>query len=487
VKLLSDILYKVRLEEVVGSTHIAIEDITADSRAVRPMGLFVAVAGVRSDGHRFISAATDAGAIAIICEEYPETIDPRATYVKVKSSADALGIAAANFYDNPSEKLKVVGVTGTNGKTTTATLLFQLARGMGYPSGLLSTVVNRINDKTIEATHTTPDAVSLQRLLADMVKAGCEYCFMEVSSHAIHQRRIAGLSFTGAVFTNITHDHLDYHGSFEEYALAKKRLFDDLPSGAFALSNADNDHGDFMLNDTRAKKRSYGLFSVADYDTQILENDFDGLQLNLNGIPFHSRLVGAFNAYNLLAVFATAIELGMKEGEVLQTLSGLEPVDGRFRHFKTGNGITAIVDYAHTPDALDNVLNTIGQIRTRNEKVITVVGCGGDRDRSKRPLMAAIAAQKSDQVILTSDNPRSEEPQAIIDEMKTGLDPVGQRKTISLTDRKEAIRLACTLAKSGDIILIAGKGHEKYQEIKGVKNAFDDFAIVTATLRELAK
>jgi len=487
MKLLSDILYKVRLDEVVGSTNVAISGITADSRAVKTMDLFVAVTGVRADGHRFIGQATQAGAAAVICEEYPEEINPKVTYVKVKDSTEALGLAAANFFDNPSEKLKVVGVTGTNGKTTTATLLFDLVRKMGYPAGLLSTVVNRINSQSIPSTHTTPDAVALQGLMAQMVDAGCEFCFMEASSHAIDQRRIAGVEFTGAAFTNLTTEHLDYHETMEAYLHAKKRLFDGLSSRAFAVFNIDDPNGELMAADCNAKVKSLSLHGVADYKGRVLENEFEGLQMTINGTPFHSPLVGGFNAYNLLTVYAIAIELGLKETEVLTALSSLGPVEGRFMYFRTASGITAIVDYAHTPDALENVLGTIRQIRTGNEQIITVVGCGGDRDRTKRPLMARVAAELSTQVVLTSDNPRSEDPQAIIEEMLAGLDPVSKRKTISLTDRKEAIRLACTLAQPGDIILIAGKGHEKYQEIKGVKNPFDDFAIVTQTLKEMTK
>lgn len=488
MKLLSDILYKVRLEEVAGSTNVAISGVTADSRAVKAMDLFVAVPGVKSDGHRFIKQATDSGAAAVICEIYPEEINPKVTYIKVKSSAEALGWTAANFFDNPSEKLRVVAITGTNGKTTTATLLFNLVRAMGFPAGLLSTVVNRINDKSIEATHTTPDAVSLQKLLAEMVDSGCEFCFMEASSHAIDQRRIAGIEITGAGFTNLTAEHLDYHETMEAYLNAKKRLFDDLPAKAFAVINADDPSGELIGADTKARVKFYTVHGgIASYKARILENEFDGLQLSLNGVPFHSRLVGSFNAYNLLTVYSIALELGLNEQEVLKTLSGLEPVEGRFMHFRTATGITAIVDYAHTPDALDNVLETINTIRTGNEQILTVVGCGGDRDKTKRPLMAQTAAKYSNQLVLTSDNPRSEDPLLIIEEMKAGLDPIGKRKTISLSDRKEAIRLACTLAQPGDIILIAGKGHEKYQEINGVKTPFDDYSVVTATLKELAK
>lgn len=484
---LSDILYKARILELTGPTNLRITGVTADSRQVQPGYLFVAVKGTQTDGHRYISAAMEKGASAIVAEDFGEIQSDSCTLVQVSDSAEALGHIASNFYDQPSTKLKVIAVTGTNGKTTVTSLLFQLFRSLGYSCGLLSTVVNRIDEEEIPATHTTPDAVSLNAMLDRMAGHGCEFCFMEASSHAIHQHRVSGVHFTGAVFTNITHDHLDYHGTFANYIKAKKALFDLLPKTAFALVNRDDSHGDVMVQNTKARIRSYALKSMADYKARVLENLFSGLHLILDGHDLYSRLVGGFNAYNLLAVYGTAIELGMDKLEVMTRLSVLESVSGRFQYVKGQTEVTAIVDYAHTPDALENVLKTIKEIRTGNEKVITLVGCGGDRDKSKRPVMAQIAAKFSDQVILTSDNPRSEDPDQIISEMKAGLDPIGLRKSLSLTDRKEAIRLAVTLAQSGDIILIAGKGHEKYQEIKGEKFPFDDLALVNESLQSLQK
>jgi UDP-N-acetylmuramoyl-L-alanyl-D-glutamate--2,6-diaminopimelate ligase len=402
--------------------------------------------------------------------------------VQVSNSAEALGYIAANFYDNPSEKLKVIAVTGTNGKTTTATLLYRIVRKLGYKAGLLSTVVNRINDKEVPSTHTTPDAISLQKLMSDMVEAGCEYCLMEASSHALHQHRITGVNIKGAVFTNITHDHLDYHKTFNEYIKAKKILFDILPSSAFALINHDDRHSEIMIQNTKAKAKTYALQSMADYKTKILDNSFSGLHLSIDQQELYTRLIGDFNAYNILAVYATCIELGFDKMDVLTAISTVEAPEGRFEYFTNADNITAVVDYAHTPDALKNVIETIQNIRTGNERLITVVGCGGDRDRTKRPVMAKLAAELSDQAILTSDNPRSESPEAIIEEMRTGLDPILLRKTLSITDRMEAIRTACSFARPGDIILIAGKGHEKYQEINGVKHPFDDLTIAKETL-----
>ena len=482
MKLLKDILYKSRITEVRGSTNIAVESITMDSRAVKSFCLFVAVKGVTTDGHAYIDNAIKAGAVAIVCEAIPAEVNDAITYVQVSNSAEALGYIAANFYDNPSEKLKVVAITGTNGKTTTATLLYRIVRKLGYKAGLLSTVVNRINDKEVPSTHTTPDAISLQKLMSDMVEAGCEYCLMEASSHALHQHRITGVNIKGAVFTNITHDHLDYHKTFNEYIKAKKILFDILPSSAFALINHDDRHSEIMIQNTKAKAKTYALQSMADYKTKILDNSFSGLHLSIDQQELYTRLIGDFNAYNILAVYAACIELGFDKMDVLTAISTVEAPEGRFEYFTNADNITAVVDYAHTPDALKNVIETIQNIRTGNERLITVVGCGGDRDRAKRPVMAKLAAELSDQAILTSDNPRSESPQAIIEEMRTGLDPILLRKTLSITDRMEAIRTACSLARPGDIILIAGKGHEKYQEINGVKHPFDDLTIAKETL-----
>jgi len=482
VKLLKDILYKSRITEVRGSTNIAVESITMDSRAVKSFCLFVAVKGVSTDGHAYIENAIKGGAVAVVCEAIPAEVNDAITYVQVSNSAEALGYIAANFYDNPSEKLKVVAVTGTNGKTTTATLLYRIVRKLGYKAGLLSTVVNRINDKEVPSTHTTPDAISLQKLMSDMVEAGCEYCLMEASSHALHQHRITGVNIKGAVFTNITHDHLDYHKTFNEYIKAKKILFDILPSSAFALINHDDRHSEIMIQNTKAKAKTYALQSMADYKTKILDNSFSGLHLSIDQQELYTRLIGDFNAYNILAVYATCVELGFDKMDVLTAISTVEAPEGRFEYFTNADNITAVVDYAHTPDALKNVIETIQNIRTGNERLITVVGCGGDRDRAKRPVMAMLAAELSDQAILTSDNPRSESPEAIIEEMRTGLDPILLRKTLSITDRMEAIRTACSFARPGDIILIAGKGHEKYQEINGVKHPFDDLTIAKETL-----
>ena len=482
MKLLSDILYKAGLIEVNGSTNVAITSMTFDSRKVEKDGLFVATRGTQTDGHDFIEKAISLGAVAVVCEEFPATIHEKVSYAKVSDSAAALGIMAANFYDHPSESLKLVGVTGTNGKTTTVTLLYQLFRAMGNKAGMFTTVRNMINSEEIPSTHTTPDAVELNKLLRKMVDAGCKYAFMEVSSHSIVQKRISGLHFAGGVFTNITHDHLDYHKTFEEYLKAKKTFFDQLPSDAFALVNKDDKNGAVMVQNTRALKRSYSVLSAGDFKCRILENHFTGLQLSIDSTEMWSKLIGSFNAYNLLAVYATAMMLGQDKMNVLTTLSTLGSVEGRFQYVRNDNGVTGIVDYAHTPDALQNVLKTINDIRTGNEQVITVVGCGGDRDTAKRPVMASIACELSDRVILTSDNPRSEEPEAILAQMQKGVEKHSTKKTLSITDRKEAIRTAVALARPGDIILVAGKGHEKYQEIKGVKYPFDDMEMLKENL-----
>ncbi len=487
MKLLKDILFKSRIQQVFGSTHVAIEHITMDSRDVKPFSLFVAVAGTTVDGHNFIDKAIATGAVAIVCEKIPDYPAGNITFIQVQNSAEALGYIACNFFENPSEKIQIIAVTGTNGKTTTATLLYRLALKMGFKAGLLSTVVNKINNRDVEATHTTPNAVALNALLNDMVAAGCTYCFMEASSHALHQHRITGIQLKGALFTNITHDHLDYHGTFNEYIKAKKILFDILPASAFAITNVDDRHGEIMVQNCKGKTKTMALHSMADYRAKVLENGFAGLHLHIENQDVYTQLIGGFNAYNILAVYAAAMELGLDKMEVLTAISGLQAPEGRFQFIKTPKGVTAVVDYAHTPDALKNVLKTIAEIRTGNEQVISVVGCGGDRDKTKRPEMARIAGEWSNRIILTSDNPRSEDPQAIINEMKTGLDPVMVKKTLALTDRKEAIKLACTLANEGDIVLIAGKGHERYQEVAGVKHPFDDFQIVSETLTLLEK
>ncbi|MGP8216272.1 MAG: UDP-N-acetylmuramoyl-L-alanyl-D-glutamate--2,6-diaminopimelate ligase [Bacteroidia bacterium] len=482
MKKLKDILYKVALVEVAGSTDVAVSAIQLDSRKVTEGALFIAIKGTLTDGHKFIDQTIKNGAVAILCEVMPENRVEGISYIRVKNSSAALAIIADNFYDHPSSGLKLVGITGTNGKTTTATLLYKLFRGLGYKTGLLSTVRNQINDKQFPATHTTPDSIDLNRILNDMVAAGCTHCFMEVSSHAIVQNRTAGISFAGGVFTNITHDHLDYHQTFEAYIKAKKRFFDELPSGAFALVNKDDANGMVMLQNTKAAKKTFALKSPADFKCKIVENSLAGLVMNIDSREIWTKLIGAFNAYNLLGIYATAILLGEEKEEVLKVLSSLDPVEGRFQYAKSPNGTIGIVDYAHTPDALENVLSTLQEVRAENEKIITVVGCGGDRDRTKRPVMASIACEKSDKVILTSDNPRSEEPAEIIHEMEKGVNTLCRKKTISITDRREAIKAACQMAGKGDIILLAGKGHEKYQEIKGVKHPFDDMEILCETL-----
>ncbi len=487
MKLLSELLYKTGIEEIKGNTNLAITSICFDSRKVTRDTLFIATKGTTVDGHSFIDSAIQDGAMAIICKVFPEEIIDKITYVKVKDSSNALGIISSNFFDNPSSKLKLVGVTGTNGKTTTATLLYLLYRSLAKKVGLLSTVKNRIIGETISSTHTTPDAISINELLAQMVDKGCTHCFMEVSSHSIHQRRIAGLEFDVALFTNITHDHLDYHKTFDEYIKAKKLFFDELPLGAVAITNADERHGSTMVLNTKADVKKYGLKAMADYKCRLIENSFEGLQLNIDGKDVWTRIVGSFNAYNLLAVYSTAVELGEDNMDVLTSLSSLSAVEGRFQHFKSNSGIIAIVDYAHTPDALKKVLNTVKDIRSGNEQLITVIGCGGDRDRAKRPLMARIAANLSDRVFATSDNPRSENPDAIINEMKLGLDPIELAKILSITDRGEAIKTACALAQPGDIVIVAGKGHEKYQEINGIKHPFDDLEVLEDSFKILQK
>jgi UDP-N-acetylmuramoyl-L-alanyl-D-glutamate--2,6-diaminopimelate ligase len=474
MKLLSEILDGIPATELQGADDMEINSIVFDSRKVVPGCLFVAVRGTVVDGHDYIEQAMKDGASAIICEDLPGHSVGEVAFIMVADSAAALGLIAANFYNNPSKKLQLVGVTGTNGKTTVATLLYQLFRDLGYKCGLLSTVENKINGTVIPATHTTPDQVVLNSLINDMADQGCDYCFMEVSSHAIAQHRIEGLHFAGGIFTNLTHDHLDYHKTFDNYLKAKKTFFDNLPKAAFALTNIDDKNGNIMLQNSKAARKSYALKSMADFKAKILENQFGGLLLQLDGEDVWFKMVGSFNAYNLLAVYGAAVLLGQEKTTVLTSLSKLSGAEGRFDYFISLNKVIGIVDYAHTPDAVQNVLSTIHDIRKGNEKVITIIGCGGDRDKTKRPVMAKVACQWSDKVILTSDNPRSEVPEQIIKDMEAGVDASGKRKTISITDRHEAIKTACHLAAPGDIILLAGKGHEKYQEIKGVRTHFDD-------------
>ena len=480
------ILQHVAVKDVIGSRQRSITSLVFDSRKAIAGTAFFAIRGAATDGHQFIEAVIAQGCDVIFSEEQisvPDTV----TVVLVESTKEALAIAANIFYDEPSKHIKLVGVTGTNGKTTTTTLLFNLYTGLGFHCGLLSTVVNKIGAREILSTHTTPDPVSLNALLAEMVEDGCSHCFMEVSSHAIHQHRITGLHFAGAVFTNITHDHLDYHKTFAEYIRVKKAWFDHLDSKAFALTNVDDKNGMVMLQNTTARNFSYALKSPADFKVKVLENQFSGLVLQLNGVEVWTRLIGDFNAYNLLAVYAVSQLLGEDSTEVMTALSTLESVEGRFQYVVSNAGVTAIVDYAHTPDALENVLKTIGNIRTGNETVFTVVGCGGDRDREKRPKMAAIACELSNKVILTSDNPRSENPDAILSEMMTGVEGQHFKKTLSITDRLQAIKTAVSMAEKGDIILIAGKGHEKYQEINGVKHDFDDMQTVKNIFNQFDK
>lgn len=484
---LKDILWKVAIEAVHGSTDVAIEKMKFDSRKVSENDVFIAIRGTISDGHEFIETAINKGAIAIICDSFPEIIVSGITYIKVNDTNKAMAFMAANYFENPSQKLKLIGITGTNGKTTIASLLFQLFQKAGFKTGLLSTVKIVVDTNEYKATHTTPDSISINHYLNEMVIAGVEYCFMEVSSHGIHQKRTEGLHFNGGVFTNLSHDHLDYHATFSEYRDVKKSFFDYLPKTAFALSNIDDKNGSVMLQNTNARKLTYALKTYADYKAQILENQLSGLLLKINDNEVWVRLIGTFNAYNLLAIYGTAVESGMESLEVLRLLSELESVSGRFQYIISDGKITAIVDYAHTPDALENVLKTINDIRTKNEQLITVVGCGGDRDKTKRPVMAGIAADLSDKIIITSDNPRTENPETIIEEMEAGVAPHNYKKTVSIVDRKQAIKTACQLAQANDIILIAGKGHETYQEINGVRHDFDDMKIVKEMLDQLNK
>ncbi len=484
---LKDILYKVSIEAVKGSTEIAVNKIEFDSRKIQENDVFVAIRGTLSNGHDFIEKAINLGAVVVICDTLPDVIVTGITYIQVKDTNSALAFMANNYYDNPSSKLKLVGITGTNGKTTVASLLYQLFKKAGYKVGLLSTVKIMVDEVEYKATHTTPDSLTINYYLNEMVAIGCEYCFMEVSSHGIHQKRTEGLHFEGGVFTNLSHDHLDYHPTFAEYRDVKKSFFDHLPKTAFALTNIDDKNGLVMLQNTYAKKLTYALKSYADYKAQILENQLSGLLLKINENEVWVKLIGTFNAYNLLAIYGTAVQLGVESFEALRLLSELESVSGRFQFIVSDKKITAIVDYAHTPDALENVLKTINDIRTKNEQLITVVGCGGDRDKTKRPIMADIATQMSDKAIITSDNPRTENPAIIIAEMEAGVEPQNFKKSLSIEDRKQAIKTACQLANPNDIILIAGKGHETYQEINGVRHDFDDMKIVKEFLEQLNK
>ncbi|WP_299580735.1 UDP-N-acetylmuramoyl-L-alanyl-D-glutamate--2,6-diaminopimelate ligase [uncultured Sunxiuqinia sp.] len=475
---LKKILNKQTYELVEGNLAIEVGNLHFDSRQVKAGDVFVAVAGTHVDGHQFIQKAIDQGAVAVIAQQFEGIEATGVSLIKMADTALALGQLAANYYDNPSAKLKVVGVTGTNGKTTIATLLYQLFQKLGYQVGLISTIKYYVGDHDLPATHTTPDALQIQSLMAKMVDAGCEYCFMEVSSHAIHQERISGVAFDGGIFTNLTHDHLDYHETFAEYLKAKKKFFDQLPQAAFALTNADEKNGMVMLQNTKAVKKTYGLKSLADYKCKVLEKHFDGMLLRIGEHEVWTHFAGVFNAYNLMAVYASALLLGESAESVLPVISDLKPVAGRFEMLRSPEGKYAVVDYAHTPDALKNVLNGITEIRTGNEQVITVVGAGGDRDKTKRPIMAQEAVQQSDKVILTSDNPRSEVPEQIIADMQTGVEPHQTGKVLAIVNRREAIRTACMLAQPGDIILVAGKGHEDYQEIMGVKHHFDDKEVI---------
>lgn len=474
MKILKDIIKNVEIKRIIGDDTIPVHAIEPDSRKVTQNEVFVAIKGTQSDGHQYIDKAIAQGASVVVCENLPNNPDPRIVWVQVDNSAKALGRMACNFYNNPSEKIKLVGITGTNGKTTTVTLLYRLFESLGYKAGLISTVVYKVHHQEFEATHTTPDALTINRLLAEMVNQGCSYAFMEVSSHSLVQHRTEGLNFAGAIFSNITHDHLDYHETFDNYIRAKKMLFDSLSSEAFALINLDDKNSRVMVQNTRAQVKTYAMRTMADFRVKVIESHFDGMHLQINGLDMHTPFIGHFNAYNLLAVYATAVLLGVDSTEALTHLSAQHDVPGRFQAIRSSNGIVAIVDYAHTPDALVNVLNTINQLRKGNEQLITVVGAGGNRDKTKRPIMARVCVEQSDRVILTSDNPRNEDPNDIINDMLAGVDSANRQKVLTIPNRAEAIRTATLLAKPGDIILLAGKGHETYQEIQGIKHHFDD-------------
>jgi UDP-N-acetylmuramoyl-L-alanyl-D-glutamate--2,6-diaminopimelate ligase len=481
-KLLNHILYNVTLQAVAGKTDIEVGNIEFDSRKVQENDVFIAIKGTSVDGHSYIKSAENLGASVIVCEVLPDQLTKGVTYVEVADSAQALGIMATNFYDNPTRKIKLVGITGTNGKTSVANHLYRLFLSAGYRCGLISTINYMIGDKELPSTHTTPDALQINKLLAEMVSDGCDYCFMEVSSHALIQHRIAGLEFTGAVFTNITHDHLDYHQSFDAYIKAKKSLFDGLPKTAFALTNIDDKRGNVMLQNTQASKHFYALKSAAEFKAKIISNNLEGLELDIDGMQVWFRVFGSFNAYNLLAVYGTAQLLGMVPSDVLTLMSNLKAAPGRFEQVPNDLGLIALVDYAHTPDALSKVLETISEFRSGNEQVITVFGCGGNRDKDKRPLMSEAACKYSDKVIMTSDNPRNEDPEKILDDMMEGVSASNKRKVLRIVSREEAIKSACMMANKNDIILVAGKGHEDYQEIKGKRFPFDDKEVLRRIL-----
>ena len=487
MKLLKDILYKVSVNAVYGDTNVKVAQVDFDSRKIVKDSLFVAQKGTSVDGHLYIDKAISLGATTIICEQLPSYLEANITFIQVEDSNKTLAIIASNFYDNPSSKLKLIGVTGTNGKTTVASLLYQLFKKSGYKTGLLSTVQILVDTTVFKATHTTPNSVTINYYLHQMVLLGVDYCFMEVSSHGIHQKRTEGLEFAGGIFTNLSHDHLDYHVSFATYRDVKKSFFDSLPKTAFALTNLDDKNGNIMLQNTKARKRTYALKTLADYKAKIIEKSFSGTLISINGTEFWTKLIGNFNAYNLAAIIGVAYELGLEKIEILTIISQLESVSGRFEYLVSDNGVIAIVDYAHTPDALKNVLETINDIRTNNEKLITVIGCGGDRDKTKRPKMAHIASQLSNQAIFTSDNPRTENPETILEEMEIGVSAENLKKIITITDRRQAIKTACKFSETGDILLIAGKGHENYQEIRGERSHFDDLVEVKKYFNLLKK
>ena len=487
MKLLKDILYKVSVNAVYGDTNVKVAQVDFDSRKIVKDSLFVAQKGTSVDGHLYIDKAISLGATTIICEQLPSYLEANITFIQVEDSNKTLAIIASNFYDNPSSKLKLIGVTGTNGKTTVASLLYQLFKKSGYKTGLLSTVQILVDTTVFNATHTTPDSVTINYYLHQMVLLGVDYCFMEVSSHGIHQKRTEGLEFSGGIFTNLSHDHLDYHVSFASYRDVKKSFFDSLPKTAFALTNLDDKNGNLMLQNTKARKRTYALKTLADYKAKIIEKSFSGTLISINDTEFWTKLIGNFNAYNLAAIIGVAYELGLEKIEILTIISQLESVSGRFEHLVSDNGVIAIVDYAHTPDALKNVLKTINDIRTNNEKLITVIGCGGDRDKTKRPKMAHIASQLSNQAIFTSDNPRTENPETILEEMEIGVSAENLKKIITISDRRQAIKTACKFSETGDILLIAGKGHENYQEISGERFHFDDLVEVKKYFNLLKK